>query len=245
MRWRALCVLLTLVGIAGFAAVEKVKALREANGNAPTSPHSPRPFRAVRKMVPASIVPIQSNDVKDLAPGTLLVASRGIIDPNFAKSVVLLIHYDENEAEGLILNRRTAAPLSTLLKDFKAGNELSGRVYIGGPVQPRSMFSLLQLPTQQEGSERIFDKVYLVKSKTLFDETVSHRPAPSIFRVYLGCALWTPDQLDKEVALGAWFIFPPAADAVFTEDPDSLWLQMIQKTEMNIARSEAQQPLHF
>jgi len=40
------------------------------------------------------------------------------------------------------------------------------------------------------------------------------------------------------VELGAWFIFPPDAETVFDSDPDSLWLQMIQKTELKLAGSE-------
>src|SRR5579859_7581450 len=42
-----------------------------------------------------SLVPIQFKDAAGLGPGKLLVASRGLPDPNFAKTVVLLVHYDE------------------------------------------------------------------------------------------------------------------------------------------------------
>jgi len=38
--------------------------------------------------------------------------------------------------------------------------------------------------------------------------------------------------------LGAWFIFPAESSTVFNSDPDSLWLEMIRKTEMQMARRE-------
>ena len=64
------------------------------------------------------------------------------------------------------------------------------------------------------------------------------RPDPQVFHVYLDDAGWTNDQLQKEVELGAWFIFPADTGAVFNSDPDSLRPQMIRKTELKFARSE-------
>jgi putative AlgH/UPF0301 family transcriptional regulator len=59
-----------------------------------------------------------------------------------------------------------------------------------------------------------------------------------VFHDYLGYAGWTQDQLRMEVELGAWFIFPADASTVFNRDPDSLWREMIRKTELQLARSE-------
>ncbi|MGO9979810.1 MAG: YqgE/AlgH family protein, partial [Candidatus Sulfotelmatobacter sp.] len=88
------------------------------------------------------------------------------------------------------------------------------------------------------GAENIFDRVYLITAKPLFEQTISTRPDPRVFHVYLGYAGWTQDQLRQEVELGAWFIFPAEAGTVFNADPDALWPEMIRKTEMQMARSE-------
>ena len=61
---------------------------------------------------------------------------------------------------------------------------------------------------------------------------------PNVFHVYLGYAGWTPDQLRTEVQLGAWFVFPADTATIFNSDPDSLWLQMIQKIELRLAKTE-------
>jgi len=45
-------------------------------------------------------------------------------------------------------------------------------------------------------------------------------------------------QLRKKVELGAWFIFPEDASTVFNSEPDSLWSQMIGKTELQLAEGE-------
>jgi putative AlgH/UPF0301 family transcriptional regulator len=54
----------------------------------------------------------------------------------------------------------------------------------------------------------------------------------------LGYAGWTQDQLRTEAQLGAWFVFPADAATVFNSDPDSLWLHMIQKTELQLAKTD-------
>ncbi len=65
---------------------------------------------------------LQSQDPADLSAGKLLVASRALADPNFAETVVLLVHCDAQGVVGLILNRRTDVPLSRVLEQF-AGSE--------------------------------------------------------------------------------------------------------------------------
>jgi putative transcriptional regulator len=238
MRVQKLCFLIMLAASASFATLEHFHALRQTRVKTPTSLHSSNLFAVSSHNAAPIFAPAQSTNVSDLAAGKLLVASRSVGDSNFARAVVLLIHYDEKQVEGLILNRRTTAPLSMLLKDLEPGKDVTGSIYIGGPVEPRSLFSLLKLPKQQEGTESVFGNVYLIRSKTLFDQTVSGHPDASVLHVYLGCAEWTPDQLDQEVTLGAWFIFPPSTEAVFTDDPDTLWSQMIQKAEARIANSQ-------
>ncbi|MGO9436156.1 MAG: YqgE/AlgH family protein [Terracidiphilus sp.] len=194
-------------------------------------------FRRKDELLPASILPIQSKNPKDLGIGKLLVASRGLGDPHFAGTVILLVHYDENGVVGLVLNRRTDVPLSRVL-DLKAAKGRSDPVYIGGPMEPSTAFALFQSSAKIEKAENIFGSVYLISDKDLFEKTISARPDPNVFHVYLGYAGWTQDQLRTEVRLGAWFVFPADAATVFNSDPDSLWLQMIQNTELRWAKTE-------
>jgi putative AlgH/UPF0301 family transcriptional regulator len=168
----------------------------------------------------------------------LLVASRDLGDPNFAHTVVLLIHYDAQGVVGLVLNRRTDIPLSRALDGVKAAKDRSDRVFLGGPVETPALFALLQSKTKLEGAEQIFSGVYLISAKPLFEQTISARPDPKVFHVYMGYAGWTREQLQMEVQLGAWYIFPSDASTVFNSDPDSLWFQMIRKTELKFTKSE-------
>jgi putative AlgH/UPF0301 family transcriptional regulator len=196
-------------------------------------------FCAKPAMQATVFLPVQTKDTKSLSAGKLLVASRELGDPRFAETVILLVQYDAQGVVGLILNRRTDIPLSRVLEGLKAAKDRSDPVYLGGPVETPVVLALFQPPAKIEGAEHIFDGVYLLSAKSLFEKVISARPDPGIFHVYLGYAGWTKDQLRKEVELGAWFIFPPDAGTVFNSDPDSLWLEMIGKTELKLARRQA------
>ena len=179
--------------------------------------------------------PAQFRNPNDLAAGKLLVASRGVADPDFAATVVLLIHYDEKGVFGLILNRRTHIPLSQVL-DLKSAKDRTDPVYLGGPVGASDVFALVQSTSTIKKAEKVFDGVYLISDKELFNQTLSAHPDPGNFHVYLGYTGWSQDQLRNEVQLGAWYIFPADATAVFTPDPGALWQQMMENTHLKWAR---------
>jgi putative transcriptional regulator len=183
-------------------------------------------------------LPVQLKDPRDLGVGKVLVAARGLGDPNFAGTVILLVHFDGKGAVGLILNRRTDVPLSRVL-DLKAAKDRSDPVYVGGPVEPTAVLGLFESSAKVEKAENIFGGVYLITDKALFEKTISARPDPGVFHVYLGYAGWTQDQLRAEVQLGAWFVFPADTETVFNSNPDSLWLEMIKKTQLKFAKTES------
>jgi putative transcriptional regulator len=203
--------------------------------NEPGRSHRANAVRTKSETPPAVFVPVRSRDAKDLGVGKLLVASPNLADPNFAKTVILLVHSDDQGFVGLILNRRTNLALSRVLEGLPGTKDRSDPAYLGGPVEVPAVIALLQSPDKVEGADRIFGGVYLISTKTLLEQTLAARPDPQVFHVYLGYAGWASDQLRKEVELGAWFIFPADPGVVFNSDPGSLWPQMIRKTEQKIA----------
>lgn len=196
------------------------------------------PISAKSEMAPPTFLPVQSRNTEQLSAGKLLVASRDLGDPSFAKTVILLVQYDAQGVVGLMLNRRTKVPLSKVLDSLKAARNLSDPVYLGGPVDVPTVFALFKSPAGIKGAEPVFGAVYLIRDKKLFEKTISTRPDPDVFHVYMGYAGWTREQLRMEVELGAWFIFPADAGTVFNANPDSLWPEMIRQTEMKMAENE-------
>ena len=185
----------------------------------------------------ATLLPIQSKDPKSLGPGKILVASRELGDPNFAETVILLVHYDNEGAIGLMLNRRTDLPISRVLTQFKTAKGISDPVYLGGPVETPTVFALLRSQEKIESAEHVFGSVYWISSKTALEKMISSRPDRSAYHIYLGYAGWTSEQLRNEIRLGGWFIFQADNQTIFNAHPDSLWREMIKKTELEMAGS--------
>jgi len=178
---------------------------------------------------------VQSRSPEALAAGKLLVASRQLGDPNFAETVILLVHYDSKGVVGLMLNRRTDIPISKVFAQLEAAKGRSDSVFLGGPVETPTVFALLQSTDKVEQAEQLLGGIYWISAKTALEKAIASHPDPGVFRVYLGYAGWTPEQLKNEVRLGGWFIFPADKKTVFDADPDSLWRQMIKLTELKMA----------
>jgi putative transcriptional regulator len=173
----------------------------------------------------------------DLAIGKLLVASRDLGDPNFAKTVILLVHYDEDKgAVGLVINKRTDVPISRVFHDLKEASGRHDPVYIGGPVELNSVMALLKSSGKPEGGDRVFGDVYLISNKDLLTKTLASSAEATVFHTYIGYAGWQAGQLEHEVDLGAWHVMAADVGTVFHADPDSVWEHMIRRTETQIAR---------
>ena len=74
--------------------------------------------------------------------GQLLVATPTLKDPNFDRTVVLLVAHETGGALGVVLNRATEVPVADVLGNW---GELAGDpavLFEGGPVQPESAICL-------------------------------------------------------------------------------------------------------
>jgi putative transcriptional regulator len=66
--------------------------------------------------------------------GRLLVAHPGLKDPNFDRTVVLILEHGTSGAAGLVLNRPTETPASEIVEPLGPLASPPGMVHIGGPV---------------------------------------------------------------------------------------------------------------
>lgn len=178
--------------------------------------------------------PIQYGSRQELAVGKLLIAKPELADPNFAESVVLIVHYDNDKgAIGLILNRQTKVPLSKVLPQVKGAKE--DPVYEGGPVETATAQALLRSREKPEEATRVLGDIYASGSKDVIEKSVTAGASPSEFRLYAGYAGWAPGQLEREIEVGGWSVLRATTEIVFDEKPDSLWRRLQRDTETRIA----------
>jgi len=142
-----------------------------------------------------------------------LIAMPGMVDPNFAGSVIYLFEHNERGAMGLVVNRPTEVDLESLFDKIELKLEiaplLKQPVYFGGPVQIERGF-VLHEPTAQESyrsSLAVPDGLTMTTSKDVL-EAVAAGNGPSKFLMTLGYAGWSAGQLEEEITLNGWMNVP-------------------------------------
>ncbi len=180
--------------------------------------------------LPISPGPIEAEGIAPQpARGKFLVAARGLRDPNFDQSVVLLLEYSSDGAMGVIVNRPTEMKLSLLLPNAEGIDDRPDFVYEGGPVMPGGMLVLLRTEEEIEDARRVLDDVQATPSREVLESRIASGFPPERMRAYFGHAGWAPGQLDAEVARGGWLILAADADAVFDAEPSELWHRLIRR----------------
>ena len=161
--------------------------------------------------------------------GKLLVATPQIEEGVFARSVVLVLHHDDDGAQGLVLNRPVDADIDVVLPVWEAHASAPAKVFQGGPVQLDSALGLAVVPGDApapSGVRRLFGSVALVDLDAQPSLVV---PAVAGLRIFAGYAGWSPGQLEDEIRTGSWFVVDSESGDVFTDEPAGLWQRVLRR----------------
>lgn len=190
------------------------------------------PVRGLRASVP---LPPRLSPALPAARGKLLVARRGLPDPRFARTVVLLLRHESAGAMGLIINRPSRVRLSQVIPAIPQLGTHPDPVFLGGPVEHERILLLLRAERRRPEARHIFADVYVSSSLDLLREIVSRAADPPRFRVFAGYAGWGSSQLDREIARGDWHVVDADVQTVFETSPAELWPTLIAASEGQVA----------
>ena len=153
-----------------------------------------------------------------------LIAMPGMVDPNFAGSVIYLFEHTERGAMGLVVNRPTELDLGTLFDKIELKLEiaplLEQPVYFGGPVQVERGFVLHEpIPSPSYSSSLIIPEGLTMTTSKDVLEALAIGNGPRKFLMTLGYAGWSAGQLEEEITLNGWMNVPLSrqqmADIIF------------------------------
>jgi putative transcriptional regulator len=163
-----------------------------------------------------------------VATGMLLVASPEMADPNFARTVILVLRSDDDGTLGIILNRPTNLAPGTIFPELKDNIGLyTGNLFRGGPIAPtRLLYIVRGLAAATVGGPEILDKVFLSIDDASLPDMVRLADGTNDLRLYAGHAAWVPGQLQAEVGAGGWQLLPATAELVFDSEPGTLWSEL-------------------
>lgn len=160
--------------------------------------------------------------------GSLLVARRGLPDPNFDHTVVLLLaHGEEDGSVGVVINRRGERRVGEVTPQTSPLADREDVLYLGGPVDPSAMIVLLR--EEGEGpadSSEILRDVHLLSGRVALEQLAAEQVPSSRVRFYAGYAGWAPGQLEAEMARGDWHLVEGRASWIFTRHPETAWEEL-------------------
>ena len=161
--------------------------------------------------------------VAALKRGALLYAMPELPDPNFARTVVLLLEHGSDGSLGVVLNRPTARTVDEAL-DVTAGTSgIDLHVSWGGPVQPEAVLSLVRTARSGPRARTILGEVHLTPDLDEVKQVLGERGGRLRVRIFSGYAGWGRGQLEAEVRAGNWVPEPADAATVFSTEPSLMW----------------------
>ena len=173
--------------------------------------------------------------VEGSTKGRLLVATPQLTDPNFTRTVVLVLEHDEPGAVGVVLNRPLHVEVGEILDVWSelAQAAAPAVVFSGGPVSPDAVIGLARPASGVADAQwrpvvegEVADGAGVVDlSLAPVDQPVALRSA----RLFSGYAGWAAGQLEGELEDGGWFVVDAVADDVFAPAPERLWHDVLQR----------------
>ncbi|GAB5548652.1 MAG: YqgE/AlgH family protein [Sandaracinaceae bacterium] len=177
-----------------------------------------------------------------IAPG-FLVAAPALRDPNFVRSVVVIVEHGDDGSLGFVVNR--PAPVSfeqvSELLGLDMDDDIADRtpVYTGGPVAPQSGWILFDPeavdPDVLEDAVQISDRVAVSASRRLLD-SIAGGEGPERRLLALGYAGWAAGQLDGEFSRGVWIPVDLDDEILFETPAEDRWYAALTSAGIDPAR---------
>jgi putative transcriptional regulator len=167
----------------------------------------------------------------DSLRGQLLIASTRLGDPNFARTVILIVQHDENGAVGLVLNRPLEISVKEACREVLEGQcAVDAPLYHGGPC-PGPLMAINRHPS---GTDReVATGVYFTSEIYQIEPLL--RDQGTSARFFIGYAGWSAGQLEAELKEETWLTAAVQSRHLFESgDPTRLWSRAM--TEATIGK---------
>lgn len=173
-------------------------------------------------------------DDTEYQSGRLLIAMPGIGDPRFERAVILCCMHSPERAMGIAVNRPLGGITLPELLD-RLGVEARAPapdqpVLAGGPVERERGFVLhTDDYAAPDSTVNVASGIALTATREVLEAMTDRSRRPRHATLALGCASWSPGQLDREILENVWLSCEPDEALVFDGDYDTKWLRALAK----------------
>jgi putative transcriptional regulator len=175
--------------------------------------------------------------------GNLLIAPPSVKGNFWYKTTILITEDHANGSMGLVLNKRSQMTISDFGEQIGIPIDVPGYVYLGGPVNVKSLSFLHTNDWHCSNTMRINDQVSLSSSEEVLPR-MSRGDLPSFWRLFLGVCGWGPAQLLGEIKgtppwnhSTSWCYARSDLDLIFNHDLKDQWVQSLDRSGQEFAQS--------
>jgi putative transcriptional regulator len=175
--------------------------------------------------------------------GNLLIAPPAVKGNFWYKTVVMITEHHPHGSIGVVINKRSELTLEEFGHQVGVHLPIEGHIYLGGPVNTKSLSVLHSNEWACNNTLRINDEFCLSS-----DETILHRFAsgdlPKQWRMFLGLCGWSPGQLLGEIKGVApwsqqtsWCYCASNKELVFESDQKDQWCNALDRSGLEFAQA--------
>jgi putative transcriptional regulator len=174
--------------------------------------------------------------METLTPPYFLLASPAMLDPNFAKTVVLMGHHTEEGALGWIVNRLLGVPPKEILAP-PLGESIhpDTPLRLGGPVVTNGLVALFRAEVPGVEQMEMAPGLHVSASAEILPKLFAGSPVKPDGLLVLGYSGWGAEQLEHEMEDGAWLVLPYDEAFAFTNETEDLWERALARLGVNPA----------
>ncbi len=147
-------------------------------------------------------------------------------DENFAHSVTLICHHDDDGAMGIIINQPLQLNVAELFSNAGLPTENlqlpADSIWHGGPVRLDHVFALHDASHEWENTLQIGDELSLTTSAD-FLEALAEGEKIDHYLLALGYAGWASSQLELEMSENSWVYATADNQVIFETAVEKRW----------------------
>lgn len=149
-------------------------------------------------------------------------------DPNFEKSVVLMVEHNAAGSMGIVINRQSKLTIGELGRNqHLAVSQLRENqpICVGGPVDPYRGF-VLHDSTEVEERTELLPGLFLSVTSEALAPLLQNDDAT--LRLCLGYAGWGAGQVERELELGSWLFTEASTEVALSTESGQIWNRVIK-----------------
>lgn len=175
--------------------------------------------------------------------GNLLIAPPSVKGNFWYKTVVMVTEHHREGSLGLVLNKRSHMSLHEFGEQLGFNLDMPGFVYMGGPVNPKNLSFLHTNDWVCKNTMRINNQFSLSSADDILPR-IAEGDTPERWRLFLGVAGWSPNQLLCEISgkppfqhNTSWCTAKSDLNLVFGSDNKDQWCNALDRSGLEFAQS--------